>query len=93
MRCANLSSWESVAMAVEFLFVGGDSPESMLRKSGKGLRWRVGVARRRYRLNNSLFTEISHDYGYAKSGLLNAAPELDERSGRYRFKNAVPIYD
>lgn len=90
MPFANLCSWESVVMAVEFLFVGGDSPESMLRKSGKGLGWRVGVARRMYSPNNRLFTEISHDCEYAKNGLLNPAPEPDERSGRYRLKTALP---
>jgi hypothetical protein len=73
-----------LAIAVEFLFVGGYSPVEMLRKSGKGWRWHE-------RLNNGYITETSHDCGYALDSLLNAAPQLDERSGRYRLITAVPI--
>lgn len=68
LRCANcIYSWESTAMAVKYLFIGGD------------------------RLNNGQLTEIDHDFGYVRSGLLNQAPERYERSGWYRLKTAVPI--
>jgi hypothetical protein len=36
-------------------------------------------------------TEINHSLGYARISVLNpAAQPLDEESGRYRFRNAVP---
>jgi len=53
----------------------------MLRKSGKG--WRC------HDLNNGYVAETSHNCGYALDSLLNTAPQLDERSGRYRLITAV----
>ncbi|OKH11115.1 hypothetical protein NIES592_22605 [Fischerella major NIES-592] len=37
------------------------------------------------------FTEGNHDSKYARIGVLNRAPQLKERSGRYRHPDAVPI--
>jgi hypothetical protein len=37
------------------------------------------------------FTEGDRDSIYARIGVLNRAPQLDERSGRYRYRDAVPI--
>lgn len=73
-------SWESVSIAVEFLFVGGYFPMEMLRKSRKS--WSDPL--------NGYFAEINHDCKYAINGLAYTASEQNERSGRYRL-NAVPI--
>ena len=71
-------------MAMEFLSVGGYFRLEMLRRSGKG--WRCHDS-----LNNGYVPQTSHERGYALDSLLNAAPQLDERSGRYRLISAVPI--
>jgi hypothetical protein len=67
--CADQSqtSWESVLMGVEYLFMG-----LICLKLGK-------------------FTQGNHDSKYARIGVLNRAPQLKERSGRYRQRDAVPI--
>lgn len=81
-------------MVVEFLFMRSDS-----------LCWHVSVARRRHGLNKEAryrisvtygrlgwqLIEISHDCGDAIDGLLNAALDQYEHSGRYRLKTAVSI--
>ncbi len=36
------------------------------------------------------FTEGNHDSIYASIGVLDRAPQLDEESGRYRHRDAVP---
>jgi hypothetical protein len=76
---------ESVAMAVEYLFIGGDFLQEM----------RLGAARvadlpLRARLINRQVTEINRDFGYVHESLLTAL-QLEQRSGRYRLKSAVLI--
>ncbi|RAM50653.1 MAG: hypothetical protein C6Y22_15850 [Hapalosiphonaceae cyanobacterium JJU2] len=37
------------------------------------------------------FTEGNHDSKYARIGVVNRAPQLKHKSGRYRHSDAVPI--
>jgi hypothetical protein len=41
--------------------------------------------------NKWQLTEDNHDSQYDNIGVLNAVPKLEQRSGRYRQQNAVPI--
>jgi hypothetical protein len=38
-----------------------------------------------------LITEGNYDFRYLGAGVLNAKPHLNQISGRYKQKNAVPI--
>ncbi len=42
-------------------------------------------------LKSGKFTEGNHDSKYARIGVLNRAPQLKHKSGRYRRRDAVPI--
>jgi hypothetical protein len=41
--------------------------------------------------NKRQHSEGDHDARYASINVLNAAPELDQGSGRYRYQKTVPI--
>ena len=41
--------------------------------------------------NTWQLTEGNYDSRYASIGALNAAPKLEQRSGKYRQQHAVPI--
>lgn len=68
-------SWESAAMAVKFLLIGGEDLQETLHN----------------RLSDGQATEINYNFGSAKSGLFNRTPQLKKQSGRYEPKSAIPI--
>ncbi|NHC37890.1 hypothetical protein [Scytonema millei] len=71
LACANcLGSWESVAMAVESLFVGGAARF-----------WRLGD-----RLSQAQSARINDNFGYGSIGLHSSEPLTQLDSGRYRYK-------
>lgn len=71
LACANcLGSWESVAMAVESLFMGGAARF-----------WRLGD-----RLSQAQSAEINDNFGYGSIELHSSEPRTQLDSGRYRYK-------
>ncbi|MBD2504300.1 hypothetical protein [Anabaena azotica] len=67
-------SWESGSVGVEYLFMGNGSRDGL----------RPGFGDRRQ------IAEGNHEFIYVSIDQLNAKPQLDTRSGRYRQRYAVP---
>jgi hypothetical protein len=80
LRAANCPlGWESAAAEVEYLFMGMFS----------GSFWLSQCLNQQ--LNQQRIEESNHDYRDSIIGGLNASPKRNNRSGRYRKLDAVPI--
>jgi hypothetical protein len=82
LRAANCPlGWESAAAEVEYLFMGIFSGGFWLNQT-----WLNQDC-----LNQRLIAESNHDYRDSIIDGLNGSPKRNNRSGRYRKLDAVPI--